>query len=141
MTGNAVPVAVHGFTWTAALVGMLNILIGGALVAAIKNWPRLKELGITERRDDLDIMSERIRSLEAKVEHLTTAVHEAEMKLVSALAAYRLIASDLRNRDPDSPILAQAGELLNVSYPAPRDSGAVSGILRRSTRDAAKRKD
>lgn len=44
MTPDAVPVAVHGFTWTAALVGLLNLLVGGAFVAWIKQRPAMAEI-------------------------------------------------------------------------------------------------
>lgn len=128
MSDPAVPVAVTGFTWTAALVGFLNVLIGGGIVGGIiKVWPMLKKLAnereaaiATGRRDDMDDMRQRIIALESKVEDVTTRAHQVEMKLVSALAAYRLIASELQKIDPDSPILKQAQELLNVSYAAPR---------------------
>lgn len=44
MNPAVIPVAVHGVTWTAALVGLLNLLVGGALVAVIKQWPAIKRL-------------------------------------------------------------------------------------------------
>jgi len=41
---NAIPVAVHGVTWTTALVGLLNLLVGGALVQWLRTRPSLKQL-------------------------------------------------------------------------------------------------
>jgi len=99
-------------TWTGALVGLLNLLVGGALVTAIKNWPRVKELTIGQRRGDLDDMRTRITSLEAKVEIASTAAHAAELKLVYAVSAVQLLATKIRADNPNDPTLAQAMELL-----------------------------
>lgn len=122
-TDSAVPVAVHGFTWTAALVGLLNLLIGGALVAIIKNWPRLKELAIGQRRDDLDDFRERVTTLEAKVEAATASAHSAEMKLIYAVSAVQLLMGRLQAEAPDDPAIRQARELL-----AAATSGGMPGF-------------
>jgi hypothetical protein len=96
-------------------------------IALIRAWPLLAAQAIkareqlrSEKRDDIDDMRERITALEGKVTEATQTAHAAELKLVSALAAYRLIASELLKVDPDNMILRQAQELLNVSYPTPR---------------------
>lgn len=118
----SVPVHVSGFSWTAILVALLNVLVGGALVAAIKNWPRLKELTIGQRRDDMALMDGRIASLErqvkeatAKIEEANTVAHTAEMKLVYAVSAVHLLATKIRADNPNDPTLLQAMELLTAA--------------------------
>jgi HAMP domain-containing protein len=112
MMPNPMPVHVAGITWTGALVGLLNVLVGGALVAAIRNWPRLRELTIGQRKDDLDDMRKRITDLETKVESASAAAHSAEMKLVYAVSAVQLLAAKIRADNPNDPTLLQALELL-----------------------------
>lgn len=91
-------------------------LVAVVLVALIKGWPALKKL----RNDADNDLRARVERLEAKADDALISAHHAEMKLVSALAAYRLLASELLKLSPDNPILKQAQELLNVSYPTPR---------------------
>lgn len=103
--------------WTGVILGVLTLL--GIIVKA---WPRLLELLIGQRRNDLDDMRKRIGDLEAKVELASTAAHAAEMKLVYAVAAVQLLAANVRARSPDDPTLKQAMELL-----AAATSGGLSG--------------
>ena len=63
---SAIPVAVHGFTWTGALVGLLNLLVGGALVAIIKKWPELKRI-VNERAAADDAATTRLLEQQAMV--------------------------------------------------------------------------
>jgi type IV secretory pathway TrbD component len=49
ITPDAIPVAVHGFTWTTALVGVLNLLVGGALVSWIRSRPKMREIDSRRR--------------------------------------------------------------------------------------------
>lgn len=119
------------------IYALLGTIIGGW----IKLRPAMTKLAnereyslLAARGEDMDDMKENIRLLTEKVETLTARVHESEMKLVSALAAYRLIASDLAQRDPDSPILKQAQELLNVSYSSPRALATPADALRKDVK-------
>lgn len=119
MTPNMLPVHVAGFTWTAALVGLLNLLIGGALVAVIKSWPRLKELAIRQRRGDMEDFRTRISDLERRVDQANEAAGIAKdsativrMQMVSMQAAFELVAGELERADPDNPVLKQARRLI-----------------------------
>lgn len=129
---SSVPVHSVGFGWVAALVALLNVLVGGALVAAIKNAPKLRELANTRRRDDLDDMRQRIADLEKKAEAAFEVAHKAEMKLVYAVSAIQLLAARIRADNPDDPTLKQASELLaaatagGLSEWAERLSGGIS---------------
>lgn len=73
MPGSVIPVAVTGWTWTASLVSLLNLLVGGALVAIIKSRPTLKKLAnereanlLKERAAEMDGMRRSIAKLEAE---------------------------------------------------------------------------
>jgi hypothetical protein len=79
-----VPVAVHGFTWTAALMAVANILLGGIGVAVIRNLPVFRKLAnereanlLTERASEMAKMREAYERLEARL-NIKDAVHEAE---------------------------------------------------------------
>ncbi|VXD07703.1 conserved hypothetical protein [Sphingomonas sp. T1] len=79
----AVPVST-GFTWTTAAVGLLNLLVGGVLVAIIKSRPALKKIAnereanlLNERAEEMEAMRQRIAKLEEKAE-FKEALHQAE---------------------------------------------------------------
>lgn len=74
----AVPVSVHGWTWTATLVATLNILGGGFLVALIRVWPALRKIAkeeganlLLERAAEMKLMRKRIDRLEADLRATT----------------------------------------------------------------------
>lgn len=73
MANSAIPAAVHGWTWTAALMGLANLLIGGVFVAIIRTRPTLKKIAnereanlLTERAKEMDGMRRAIAKLEAE---------------------------------------------------------------------------
>lgn len=84
----AEPIAVTtGFTWTAALMGLANLLIGGLLVQIIRTRPTLKKIAnereanlLTERAEQMEAMQRRLDAMEAKIEKERTR-HEAERAL------------------------------------------------------------
>jgi hypothetical protein len=74
---HAVPVTT-GFTWTTAAVSLLNLLVGGVLVAIIRSRPALKKLAnereaslLAERASEMDRMRKRIDVLEADLRATT----------------------------------------------------------------------
>lgn len=74
------PVAVHGFTWTAGLMTVTNLLIGGALVAWIKQRAKMRELNIgSDERLRGDLLA-RVTKLERTLDR-AHARHEAERAL------------------------------------------------------------
>lgn len=140
MTPSTLPVSVHGFTWTAALVGLLNAVVVGALVALIKVWPRIKELGINQRKDDLDDMRARISELEKKVDKANEeaglakdAANIIQMQMVSMQAAFELVAGELEKADPENKVLKQARRLL--AQAATADLGVTAGFRKIASRD------
>lgn len=86
---DAIPVAVHGFTWTTALVGLLNLLVGGALVSWIRSRPSIKQIEQTaEDKLRTDLIA-RVDKLEKKLDE-ERALHEAQI----AIMRHRLNNSD-----------------------------------------------
>lgn len=121
-----IPVAVQSVTWTTVLIGVLNLLVGGLLVAIVRTRPALKKIAnereataLEARGEDMEEMRKRLTLLEERVTTATESAHAAELKLVSALKL-----------DPDNTILRQAQELLNVSYPTPRAKVAPTDTIR-----------
>jgi hypothetical protein len=60
-----------GLSWTTVLVGLLNLLVGGALVAFIRSRPSLRKIDaereanlLSERAKDMSEMRERLEKLE-----------------------------------------------------------------------------
>lgn len=111
--------------------GWLLVAIG--LAGLIKLWPvldkqnsdaraqkRAEKLAVQkEERSDL---RERITSLEAlvtsqgvKIEALTGQAQDYQLKLVSALAAFRLLAGELEKLEPTNPVLKQATDLISMA--------------------------
>ena len=140
--GNSlVPVSVHGFSATSAMVAVLNLLVGGGIVALIKIWPKLKELGNTRRKDEMDALRHRVDDLERQIETLLKTVasaderaHQAEMraakegaisetKISRAATAVTLVIGELERMPggKENPVIKQARELIAMA--ATGDSG------------------
>lgn len=76
-----------GFTWTAALMGLANILIGGLLVAIVRTRPALKKIAnereanlLTERAEEMEAMRQELAAVRAEMA-AARARHEAERAL------------------------------------------------------------
>jgi hypothetical protein len=68
MTGSSIPeVAVAGWSWTTVGVGLLNLLVGGALVAWIKSRPQMRKLEKEAEEKLIDTLSARVDKLEAEI--------------------------------------------------------------------------
>lgn len=61
-------VAVSGFSWTTALVGVLNLLVGGALVAWVRSRPKMREVEVSAEEKLRNDLIERITKLEGQIE-------------------------------------------------------------------------
>lgn len=64
-----------GVTWTTVLIGLLNLLMGGALVSFIRSRPSLRKIDtdreanlLSERAKEMDDMRKRIERLEVAAE-------------------------------------------------------------------------
>lgn len=109
MPSDAIPVAVNGFTWTAAGVWTLVVtVLGGALVAWIKGMPDRKKADVTDKQSEeaaiaaqwvrfqgeIDRLLARIGKLENRVDQLETELDESrarEAAAVSELAKLRAV--------------------------------------------------
>lgn len=71
----SVPVTISGgaFTWTTAFVALLNVLVGGALVAFIRARAPMGKIKAEREANLMTSMSKRIDALEA---HLALAAEE-----------------------------------------------------------------
>lgn len=78
----AVPVAVHGFTWTSALVGLLNVLVGGVLVAVVRNVPALRKIKVEE---DSSLRTD----LMARIDHLEKQISDERRECDRELSTLR----------------------------------------------------
>lgn len=81
---SAVPVAVTGFTWSAGLLALLNVFIGGLLVAIVRTWPSIRKLAnereanlLEERAHEMEGMRKRLAKLEVQIER-KDKIHDAE---------------------------------------------------------------
>lgn len=120
---DAIPVAVHGFTWTTALVGLLNLLVGGALVSWIRSRPSLRQIEQTaEDKLRKDLLT-RVEKLEQKI--------DAERDRYEALIA--IMRHRLNNSDQciDSLLL-----LLEQSPNKVKEAVAMIKEMRARQRDA-----
>jgi hypothetical protein len=113
MPTEAIPVAVHGFTWTTALVGLLNLLVGGGLVAWIKQRPRMKEIQANA--------DERLRT------DLITRVEKLERKIDAERDRYEALIAIMRHRLNNSDQCIDALLMLLETAPE-RVADAVSMI-------------
>ncbi len=71
-------------TTTAILVAVLNVLVGGLLVAVVKSWPQLKKIAadreanlLSERAKEMDSMRERLADIETAL-----AITSEELRVV-----------------------------------------------------------
>ena len=69
---------VPGFSWTAALFGLLNLLIGGALVAWIRQRPQMRQLETgSEEKLRADLLA-RVETLERRLDEERAARQKDE---------------------------------------------------------------
>lgn len=76
-----------GFNWTTIAVVLLNVLVGGVLVALVKRKPALDQIAndreanlLSERAKEMQEMRDRIEKLEAALEHKDKQ-HDAERSI------------------------------------------------------------
>jgi mannitol-specific phosphotransferase system IIBC component len=86
-----VSIAGGGFTWTTVFVGLLNLLVGGALVSFIRSRPSLKKIDadreanlLSERAKEMQEMRVRIERMEEE-QRRKDEKHEAEQARMGRL--------------------------------------------------------
>ena len=107
---------------TPAAVGIYSLL-GVVSVALIRAWPVLslqaiqaKERLRSEGRSDLTDCRKEIAKLQQKIEQLGKDFHHLEMKLLGAIAAYRILDAEVEANDPHSRALAQARQVMSAAF-------------------------
>jgi hypothetical protein len=92
MTGNVLPVAVHGWTWSAGLLSLLNLIVGGAVVAWIKQRPRMRELEQSGEKTLQEGLLTRVTALEAAntTQALRFEAERAQHEATMAVMRHRL---------------------------------------------------
>lgn len=117
--------------WTLCVIGLVGLF--GIWRIYVLQSPKRREQDIAEdaqlrveKRDDIAKLTDRIALLERKVDEANTSAHMTQMKLVSTLAAFRLLASELQKVDPDNPVLKQAMDLIGLA--ATDDFGVGAGF-------------
>jgi hypothetical protein len=105
-------VTVHGLTWTGALVGLLNVLVGGALVALIRSWPTLKKIANDREETQSNRYGARITALEEKAERAMSAATRAQMQMTYVTAALGMVSAELERKDPGNPVIKSARDLV-----------------------------
>lgn len=74
MSDSAVPVTMTGISYSTVLLGLLNVLFGGVLVAIIRTRPTLKKLAnereanlLEERAAEMELMRKNAARLEGEI--------------------------------------------------------------------------
>ncbi len=135
MSDGAIPVAVSGFTWTAALVGLLNLLVGGVLVALVKSWPALKKLGIDENERLRQDRREDYRELRREFDlmKVTNSIIEKHCTAVDVRMGQLefivgLTFDELDRLDPNNEVARKGREMFGRLYPVPPISKELERI-------------
>jgi uncharacterized protein YlxW (UPF0749 family) len=119
-----VPVHVTtGFTWTAGLVGLLNVLVGTALVAWIKNRAPMRQLQKDADEKLRDDLITRVEKLEGRLDKEREA-HTAE--LATLHAEYDADMAVMRHRVNNLNTCFEA--FLMMLQKVPEASEAVSAV-------------
>lgn len=97
----------------------IMVAAGGLFTVLWKSirWLIVRHDRIT--RSEADAINSKIAALEEAVREAQRVAHNLELKLVNALAAYRLVVSELQKHDQHSEILIHAQALLAAAYPVP----------------------
>lgn len=100
--------------WTGVIIASLALL--GYIVKVAPSW---RKIGVEERQDDLDRLTGRIDKLETAVKEAEThaaraneQAHNAEMSMVTLVAALQLVMGEVEKLDPGNKVLIQAREMV-----------------------------
>lgn len=120
-----------GYTLTGIITALFSAgTFGVCLRALILVVPKLREMGIGQRKDDLTRLTERVDKIESENKSLRTSLAEAErvtnevrikaqteineirMSTQATNTACQLMAGELRRINQDNPVLRQALDLM-----------------------------
>lgn len=130
-------VAVAGWSWTTIMVTVLNVLVGGGLVAWIKTRPKMAEIQTQREESEAARLSARVETLEKMVERLHAKIdqeraeHDALMSIMrhrvaNSRATLKAIVMMLRvNPDKVTEALNQIEAMLSEQEMAEREERAA----------------
>lgn len=117
-------------TWTGVIIVSV-----GAIVAYVRIMPKLREINVTARLDEMQQMGDRIRTLEESVKDANKAIaaanqraHVSETKYTTLAAAVELMLGELEHLDPGNHVIKQVRNL--VALAASSDAGVGDGLLK-----------
>lgn len=87
--------------------------------------------GRSDLRDRIIALEALVRDQGQKIESLQAKANDYQMKLVSALAAFRLLAGEIEKTDPKNPVLKQATDLIGMASTGDMGMGKVVDELSR----------
>lgn len=97
-TGHILRAMLDGITITTAMVALLNVLVGGLLVAIVRSRPALKKIAadreanlLNERAEEMERMRERLTALEHNLENKDRQLAEALLHQEKEFAAERAL--------------------------------------------------
>ena len=103
------------------------------ILAIIKVWPVIQLQTITakaalrgERKDELDDCKSRLDAFDKRLTAATAQIHQLDLKLVGAVAAYRILHNDTLSRDPESEALMQAQTVFRAHFDGAVPAGGVA---------------
>ncbi len=101
------------------------VAVGGLITVVWKSvrWLIVRHDRIT--RSEAEAINSKIAALEEAVREAQRVAHNLELKLVNALAAYRLVVSELQKHDRHSNIVIDAQALLTMAETAERGDAAA----------------
>lgn len=106
-----------------AVVCALIGIFGTAVATAIKVFPVLKQMSLTdeatkrgEKRDDLHDCQEQIAALRKEMADVNNTVTNLKIEMNGVLSAYRILEVDVEMRDPSSAALKQARAILSTAF-------------------------
>lgn len=100
--------------WTGVIIATLALI--GYIVKIAPSW---RKIGVEERQDDLERLGARIDKLETAVRdadaqavRANEQAHNAEMTMVTLVAALQLVMGEVEKLDPGNKVLVQAREMV-----------------------------
>lgn len=112
--------------WTGVIIASLALF--GYVIKVAPSW---RKISVEERQDDLDRLVLRVAKLEGDVSTANATAHNAEMSMVTLVAALQLVMGEVEKLDPGNKVLIQAREMVAAARTG--DFGMNQAINRLAT--------
>lgn len=119
-------VQVHGWSTSAILIAVLNLLLGGGMTGALAIWlktrPKMREINLKadeelreDRAADIKQMREEIAIARREAKE-AIALSQANQMLVHTFSlAFSLVSTELERLHPDNTTLRQAKDMVSAA--------------------------